>query len=119
MMSPVTSNTDMPSRNLLLITIFAVCLLAIVTVRVRWDLSGRATDTDLVLFECQTIRHPVVGGEYDPGSGMIFVPKMTLLRIGTRDGKQSFFVRGAVEPHDALMMFRDKEPTDLQVRFDR
>lgn len=108
----------MPSRNLLLITIFAVCVLAIVTVRVRWDLSGRAKDYDLVFIEAQTIRHPDIGAEYDMETDQIFVPKMTLLQIGTRDGKRTFFVRAAIDPRDAVMMFREKEPVDRQVRFD-
>lgn len=119
MMNPVTLNTDMPSRNLLLVTVVAVCLLAIVTARVRWDLAGRAKDNDLVLLESQTIRHPDIGAEYDPEADIIFVPKMTMLRIGTRDGKQTFYVRAAIDPYDAAMMFRDKEPVERQVRFDR
>lgn len=109
----------MPNRNLLLITIFSVCLLAIVTARIRWDLSGRAKDNDIVFIDAQTIRHPHIGAEYDPETDLIFVPKMTLLQIGTRDGKRTFFVRAAIEPHDALALFRDEEPTDRQVRFDR
>lgn len=75
------------------------------------------TTDEMILKSFHTIPHPEIGGEYDPKTGEIHVPKITLLQVEA-NGK-TFFIRAAETTHDAQMLFRTKEPVEDQLRFDR
>lgn len=69
---------------------------------------------ELVLLGSMTVPHPEIILET---SGNVYrEPEVTLLQIGTRDGKEKYFIRGAVSKEDAGMMFRTQEPVERQFR---
>lgn len=107
-----------------LITRYLIAISAISITGITWlglrDISVRDSGSGLILLDIQSIHHPTIGAEWDERTGELHSPKLTLVQIGTRDGKHSFFVRGAIDPHDAEMLVRVKEPDpDTQLRFDR
>jgi len=93
--------------------------IAISTFPYKWSIPRDKGGNDLVLLDIQTAPHPDIGAEYDPATDSIIIPKITILQFGTRDGQTSFFLRGALDAHDAHMLFRTREPVENQLRFDR
>lgn len=103
-------------------SLFLIASLAVLacSIRIRHDGPDKLSGNALVLLDIQSIHHPTIGAEWDERTGELHSPKLTLVQIGTRDGSRSFFVRGAIDPHDAEMLVRVKEPDpDTQLRFDR
>lgn len=77
-------------------------------------LSFRDNPRELVLREAITLPHPEIAREIS-GSDQFWEPKITLLCIETRDGKERFYLRAAKTPQDAGMMFRTIEPRENQL----
>lgn len=105
-----------PKQAALIIGSMLVAQLGFLTLAV---LNGRTIPSGnyMSLDANHTIPHPEIGGEYDPKTGEIHVPKITLLQVEA-NGK-TFFIRAAETSHDAKMLFRTKEPVEDQLRFDR
>lgn len=79
-------------------------------------LSFRDDPKELVLREYRTFPHPEIFMEFDRNGIEYWEPRVTLLCIETRDGKEKFFVRAAQTMEDSAMMIRTVEPVDRQFR---